>query len=416
VKALAGVGATGSINFMIIGFCMGVCNGFAIPVSHKFGAKDYSGMRQFVANSAWLSALFAAVMTVAVTLLCRNILTWMNTPEDIFEYAYIYILIIFIGIPSSFLYNILSGIIRAMGDSKTPLMFLVVSSVLNIGLDLVCIVVFEMGVAGAAVATVVSQLVSGILCLFYMTKKFPVLHITREEWKVNTGHMKVLCGMGVPMGLQYSITAIGSVILQTAVNSLGSTAVAAVTAAGKVGLFFCCPFDAMGSTMATYAGQNVGAKKLDRLEKGLLSCGILGIVYAVAAFVVLFFFGDKFAQLFVSAKETEVLANARLMLVINSAFYIPLAFVNIVRFMIQGMGFSTFAILAGVFEMVARAIAGIFLVPALGLRGACFASPLAWIFADIFLFPAFIHVRRKLGKMLGYRKAEQVSGDAQKVL
>jgi Na+-driven multidrug efflux pump len=172
----------------------------------------------------------------------------------------------------------------------------------------------------------------------------------------------------------------------------------------------------MGSTMATYAGQNVGAKKLDRLEKGLLSCGILGIVYAVAAFIVLFFFGDKFAQLFVSAKETEVLANARMMLVINSAFYIPLAFVNIVRFMIQGMGFSTFAILAGVFEMVARAIAGIFLVPALGLRGACFASPLAWIFADIFLFPAFIHVRRKLGKMLGYRKAEQVSGDAKQVL
>ncbi len=400
VKALASVGATGSINFMIIGFCMGVCNGFAIPVSHKFGARDYSGMRQFAANSAWLSIAFSIVMTGAVTLLCRNILTWMNTPEDIFENAYRYILIIFIGIPATFLYNILSGIIRSMGDSKTPLVFLVISSLLNIGLDLLCIVTFQMGVAGAAVATVVSQLISGLLCLFYMMKKFEILRITKEEWKMNPDHMKVLCSMGVPMGLQYSITAIGSVIVQTAVNSLGSVAVASVTAAGKVSMFFCCPFDAMGSTMATYGGQNVGAKKLDRLGRGLFSCSILGIVYSVVAFGVMFFFGDKFAQLFVDAQETQILANARTMLIVNSAFYIPLAFVNIVRFMIQGMGFSTFAVLAGVFEMVARTLAGLFLVPEFGFLGACFANPLAWIFADSFLIPAYIHVRRKLDRMM----------------
>lgn len=400
VNALASVGATGSINFMIIGFCMGVCNGFAIPVAHKFGAKDYSGMRQFVANSAWLSAIFAIIMTVVVTLLCRNILTWMNTPGDIFENAYSYILIIFIGIPATYLYNILSGIIRSMGDSKTPLVFLVISSVLNIGLDLLCIVTFQMGVAGAAIATVVSQLISGLLCLFYMMKKFEILHITKEEWKMNPDHMKVLCGMGVPMGLQYSITAIGSVILQTAVNSLGSVAVASVTAASKVSMFFCCPFDAMGSTMATYGGQNVGAKKLDRLGKGLFSCSILGVAYSICAFGIMFFFGDKFAQLFVNAQETEILANARMMLIVNSAFYIPLAFVNIIRFMIQGMGFSTFAILAGVFEMVARTLAGLFLVPRFGFFGACFANPLAWIFADIFLIPAYIHVRRKLNRMM----------------
>lgn len=400
VNALASVGATGSINFMIIGFCMGVCNGFAIPVSHKFGARDYSGMRQFVANSAWLSIAFSVVMTAAVTLLCRNILTWMNTPEDIFENAYSYILIIFIGIPATFLYNILSGIIRSMGDSKTPLVFLVISSLLNIGLDLLCIVTFQMGVAGAAVATVVSQLISGLLCLFYMMKKFEILRITKEEWKMNPDHMKVLCSMGVPMGLQYSITAIGSVIVQTAVNSLGSVAVASVTAASKVSMFFCCPFDAMGSTMATYGGQNVGAKKLDRLGRGLFSCSILGILYSVFAFGIMFFFGDKFAQLFVDAQETQILANARTMLIVNSAFYIPLAFVNIVRFMIQGMGFSTFAVLAGVFEMVARTLAGLFLVPEFGFLGACFANPLAWIFADSFLIPAYIHVRRKLDRMM----------------
>lgn len=401
VKALAGVGSTGSLNFMIIGFCMGVCNGFAIPVAHKFGAKDFSGMRQFIANSVWLSAGFAVAMTTAVVLLCRNILTWMNTPADIFEYAYTYILIIFWGIPASYLYNLLSGIIRSMGDSKTPLMFLLLSSVLNIGLDLLCILTFRMGIAGAAVATVVSQLISGVLCLFYMRKKFDILKIEKEEWKVNFSYMKTLCGMGVPMGLQYSITAIGSVILQTSVNSLGSVAVAAVTAAGKVSMFFSCPFDAMGSTMATYGGQNVGAKKLDRLGKGLFSCSVLGIVYALAAFVALFFWGDIFIGMFVKEGSAEIMTQARQMLIVISAFYIPLAFVNIIRFMIQGMGFSAFAVLAGVCEMAARALAGLFLVPAFGFTGACYASPLAWLLADAFLIPAYVHVRRKLGRMMG---------------
>ena len=396
MNALAGVGATGSVNFMIVGFCMGVCGGFAIPVAHKFGARDYSGMRQVIANCVWLSAGFALVITVAVCLLCRNILMWMNTPEDIFADAYIYILIIFMGIPASFLYNILSGIIRSMGDSKTPLAFLTLSSFLNIGLDLLCILVFRMGVAGAAVATVVSQLVSGLLCLLYMMKKFEILHISKEEWRVNPGHMKMLCGMGIPMGLQYSITAIGSVILQTAVNGLGSLAVASVTTASKVSMFFCCPFDAMGATMATYGGQNVGAKKLDRVGEGLRSCTLLGASYAVIAFVVMYFFGDDLAALFVDEAGGRMLADARTFLVINSAFFIPLALVNIVRFLIQGMGFSAFAILAGVFEMAARTLAGLVLVPKLGFIGACFASPLAWVAADLFLIPAYLHVKHKL--------------------
>lgn len=398
MQALAGVGATGSINFMIVGFCMGVCSGFAIPVAHKFGAKDYSGMRRVVANCVWLSIAFAAVMTIAVCLLCRNILMWMNTPEDIFQDSYSYILIIFMGIPATYLYNILSGIIRSMGDSKTPLVFLTLSSFMNIGLDLACILGFHMGVAGAAVATVVSQLVSGILCLIYLIKKFEILHISGEEWKIDVGYMKMLCGMGIPMGLQYSITAIGSVILQTAVNGLGSLAVASVTAGSKVSMFFCCPFDAMGSTMATYGGQNVGAKNLDRVGKGLKDCVILGTIYSLVAFVIMYFFGADLASLFVD-EGGQMLENARTFLIVNSAFFIPLALVNIIRFLIQGMGFSTFAILAGVFEMVARTLAGLVLVPRLGFIGACFASPLAWIFADIFLIPAYIHVRRKLQKM-----------------
>lgn len=401
MNALAGVGATGSINFMIVGFCMGVCSGFAIPVAHKFGAKDYSGMRQVVANCVWLSLIFSMVMTVIVVLLCKNILIWMKTPEDIFADSYAYIVIIFAGIPAIYLYNMLSGIIRSMGDSKTPLVFLTLSSFLNIGLDLLCILVFQMGVAGAAVATVASQLISGGLCLLYMIKKFEILHIKKEEWRLNPAHVRSLCGMGVPMGLQYSITAIGSVILQTSVNTLGSLAVASVTAGGKVSMFFCCPFDAMGSTMATYGGQNVGAKKLERLGTGLKNCIWLGIGYSLIAFVALYFFGGNLASLFVDSAEQEMLDNARLFLIINSAFYIPLALVNIIRFMIQGVGFGTFAILAGVFEMIARTIGGLVLVPAFGFTGACFASPLAWLFADAFLIPAYIHVRRKLEKMMG---------------
>ena len=400
VNALAGVGSTGSINFLIIGFCMGVCNGFAIPLAHKFGAKDYSGLRQFMANCVWLSVLFAAVMTLATVLLCRQMLILMKTPGDIFDYAYSYILIIFIGIPGTFLYNMLSGIIRALGDSKTPLVFLTLSSVLNIALDLLCIISFQMGVAGAAIATVVSQTVSGLLCLIYMIKKFPILRIEKAEWRINLSHMKTLCGMGIPMGLQYSITAIGSVILQTSVNTLGAVAVSSVTAANKVGMFFCCPFDAMGSTMATYGGQNVGAKKLERLGTGLRACVILGAVYSILAFVVLSLFGDRLSALFVDSADPQLLANAKLLLTINSAFYIPLALVNIVRFLIQGMGYSTFAILAGVCEMVARSLAGLFLVPNFGFVGVCLASPLAWIFADAFLIPAYVHVRKKLERIL----------------
>lgn len=399
VNALAGVGSTGSINFLIIGFCMGVCNGFAIPLAHKFGAKDYSGLRQYVANSMWLAILFAAVMTAVTCILCRPMLVLMKTPEDIFADAYIYILIIFIGIPATYLYNMLSGIIRAMGDSRTPLVFLTLSSLLNIVLDLLCIIVFKMGVAGAAVATVVSQGASGILCLFYMMKKFPVLKMEREEWRLNLSHMRVLCGMGIPMGLQYSITAIGSVILQTAVNTLGAGAVAAVTAASKVSIFFSCPFDAMGSTMATYCGQNIGAKKLERISEGFKACSVLGIAYSIVAFLILFAFGDKLAGLFVSTADAGLLEQARMFLIVTSAFYILLAFVNIVRFMIQGMGFGAFAILAGVCEMAARAIAGLLLVPAFGFIGVCLASPLAWLFADAFLFPAYVHVKKKLGKL-----------------
>ena len=345
VNALAAVGATGSINFMIIGFCMGVCSGFAIPVAQRFGAGDYHALRKYVANSVWLSAIFAGVMTIVVCVLCRQILLWMRTPQDIFDGAYSYIFVIFVGIPVTYLYNLLSGIIRSLGDSRSPLIFLVFSSLLNIALDLILILSFHLGVAGAAYATVISQAVSGM-------------------------------------------------------NTLGSTAVASVTAGSKVGMFFACPFDAMGATMTTYAGQNVGAGKVDRVGRGMKACCIIGAVYSAAAFVVLYFFGEQVSLLFVDATEQEILHNSWLFLTINAAFYLLLALVNIVRFTIQGLGFSYLAILAGVCEMAARSVVGIFFVPLIGYKAACFASPMAWLCADLFLIPAFMYASKTLKRRL----------------
>ena len=396
VSALASVGSTSSINLMIIGFCTGVCSGFSIPVAQRFGAGDHHGLRCFVANAGWLSAIFSAVMTVIVCFLCMDILRWMDTPDDIIQGAYDYIFIIFAGIPVTYLYNILAGIIRSLGDSRTPVYFLLLSSVINIFLDLFTILVMGMGVEGAAYATVISQAISGVLCFLYMRSHFPILRMTREERKFNLRMAKILCGIGVPMGLQYSITAIGSVILQTAVNGLGSLYVAAISAGNKLTLFFTCPFDALGATMATWAGQNVGAGKIDRVKEGVKYALLIGCVYAVAAFVILTLFSKYLALLFLDADEVSTIGNVSLFLFGNSLFYIALVFVNVVRFSIQGMGFSTFAILAGVFEMFARTFAGMCLVPIFGYPAACFASPMAWIAADIFLVPAFLHCIKRL--------------------
>lgn len=404
VKALAAVGSTGSINFMIIGFCLGVCSGFAIPVAQKFGEKNMKALRRFVANSGWLAAIFAVVMTFAVCMFCRDILVLMQTPEDIIEGAYSYIFVIFLGIPATYLYNLLSCTIRSLGDSTTPLIFLVFSSVVNVLLDLFTILVLDMGVAGAGWATITAQAVSGILCLIYMRRKFTILKMDEEEWKPDRHYMKILCNMGIPMGLQYSITAIGSVILQTSVNSLGSMAVASVTAGSKISMFFCCPFDALGSTMATYGGQNVGARKLDRIDKGLKAGTLIGCIYAVAAFAVLLFMGQWVALMFVDPGETEILKNTQLFLIANSLFFIPLLGVNVVRFMIQGLGYPRLAILAGVCEMAARSFVGFCLVPLFGYLAVCIANPVAWIAADLFLIPAYRYVMKSLGRMF-YGKA-----------
>lgn len=396
VEALAGVGATGSINFMIIGFCMGVCKGFVIPVAQCFGAKKPADLRKYVFNGYICSIVFAIVLTLASVIFCRRILIIMNTPADIIDHAYNYIVVIFIGIPTVFLYNMVSGVIRSLGDSKTPVVFLVLSSIINVVLDFFLILVCKMGVAGAGWATVTSQLISGLTCLIYMYKKYDILKGDKSERVLDRRFITNLCMNGVPMGLQYSITAIGSTILQAAVNTLGSTYVAAMTAGSKMFNFTCCPFDALGSTMATYAGQNVGAAKIKRLGQGVRSAMIIGSVYSVLSLIALYFTTDYIALLFVNASETTIIALTRQFILASACFYIPLTGVNVVRFCIQGMGFSVFAISAGILEMIGRAFAAIILIPNIGFMGACLASPIAWIAADAFLFPAFIHCAKKL--------------------
>ena len=398
-EAYSGMGSTGAVNFLIMGFCMGVCNGFAIPIAQRFGARDYKSMRKFFTHAIILCSVFAVVMTFFVSIFCKQILVIMRTPDSILTYAYKYIIVIFLGIPATYMYNLLSATIRALGDSKHPVQYLIIGSVANIAFDLLFILVFHWGIFGAAFATVVSQLIAGTLCLLYIVRKIDILRLSKVDWQTDKSHFLILLNMGVPMGLQYSITAIGSVILQTAINGLGEDAVTAVTTASKVSMFFCIPFDALGSTMATYGGQNVGAKKLDHLTMGLRAAVKIGSIYSILAFVVLAFFGRNFAMIFLDASEVTCLDNAHLFLIYNSLFYIPLALVNIVRFLIQGMGYSMFAVLAGVMEMIGRSLVAVLLVPNLGFTAICLASPVAWILADAFLIPAFITVRNKLQRI-----------------
>ena len=405
VDPFAGVGSTGSLNFIVIGFCMGLCSGFSVPISQSFGAKDFPLLRKMVTNSVWLCTFFSVVITTLMLLFCRPVLTWMNTPENIFEYAYIYIFIIFAGIPCTILYNMTAAILRALGDSKSPIIFLAISSAINIGLDLLLIIVFRMGVDGAALATVVSQGVSGVISIIYIKKKFDILAMEKGDWKLERHLAGKLTGVGSPMGLQYSITGIGSVILQTAVNGLGSIYVASMTAGSKINIFLACPFDALGQTMAPYAGQNIGARKLDRVGKGLRAACIIGFIVSGLMVIVVKLFGDQLTMLFLDEKDPVIMQNSTQFLIIVSAFYCLLTLVNTVRFTIQGMGFSSLAIIAGVMEMIARGIAGMLLVPAFGYLGACYSSPLAWLLADAFLIPAFFLCKRKVARQLEVGKA-----------
>ena len=412
-EKLAAVGATGSVNFLVIGLCLGFCSGFAIPIAQAFGAKDEHEVRRCVWHAVTLSAVLSLAFGLAATLLCKPLLRLMNTPEEILESSASYIRIIFAAIPCCVLYNMASGILRSLGDSRTPVLFLVLASLVNIVLDLFLIIACGMGVAGAAVATAVSQLIAGLGCVAVMRRRFPILKLKKEDRRFSIRRARAMLGVGLPMGLQFSITAIGSVMVQWSVNGLGVDAVAAVSAAGKLSMFFACVFDALASTMATFAGQNVGARKLDRVKQGLDAASILGGVYCVIALGVVLLFGDKMLGLFIDGGQNAAVMDMGFRyLKINAAFYVPLLFVNILRLCIQGMGYTRVAMFAGLSEMVARIAVALFVVPAAGFTGACFANPAAWVMADLFLFPCCFRLLRTLhGRLLPGVEADE-PGDA----
>ena len=357
-KALASVGASSSIQFLVLGFCMGSCTGFGVPVAKYFGAEKIEKMRDYIFNGAVLCAGIAVILTALCSVLCPQILHILSVPEDIYDNAYSYLLIIFLGIPFTILYNYLSSILRSVGDSRTPFIFLALSAVLNIFLDLFCIVVLKLGCAGAAIAT------------------------------------------GMPTGLQFSITAIGSMVMQSANNGLGSTYVSAFTAAMKIKQFTMCPFDAIATSASVFCSQNLGAGQSDRIKKGL-RCGItVGVGYGIVAGILLIFAGHTLSMLFVGKSAVAVLDASAKYLRCMGFFYWSLGILNVARMVTQGLGYSGRAVFSGVTEMIARTVVCLGFVGTFGFTAICFADQTAWITATCYIFPTCLWCIRKSTKML----------------
>ena len=370
--------------------------------AQKFGAGDMKGMRKTVAGAGILSLLVGALLTVLFMAFMKPLLILMNTPEDIFADAYAYIMIVSGGILAQMLYNLLSSILRALGNSKLPLLFLVISALLNIVLDLVFIVGFGMGAKGAAVATVIAQGVSGILCLFYIIAKIPILHLKREDLDVGSTIYQNQLRIGLPMALQYSITAIGTMMVQSSLNILGSTLVAAYTAAGKIEQVVTQAYVAMGTTMATYAAQNMGAGSVKRIREGFKACTIIGVIYSFVAAAFIMTVGKYMTYLFVSEDVEIIMSSVDIYLKCIGIFFIPLAVVNIYRNGIQGLGYGLLPMMAGVAELIGRGVVAVIAGAKRSYTGVCMAGPAAWVLAGGLLIAMYYFIMNvNMRKMFG---------------
>ena len=385
VEALAAVGSTGSMFFLVNGMILGLTSGFGVLVAQKFGAKDEVAIKKAVASNIILTLVLTVFITIIALLVKNPLLRMMNTPDNIFNDASTYITIIFAGIITQALYNMAAGILRALGDSKTPLYFLMVSSIVNVILDLVFIINFKMGVSGAAYATNIAQGFSAVLCLIYSYKKFQVLRLKKEDFKVElsyyTKHLKV----GVPMGLQFSVTAVGIIIVQSAINVFGSTVIASYTASSKVLQLVMQPATSFGVTIANYSGQNLGAGRFDRIKSGMKIMNKVSIITSLLAGLVLIFLGKYFVRLFIENPTTEIFTYSQLVFNYSAVFFIPLGFIFVYRNVRQGMGESFMPMMAGVLELIARSIVAFTLPKYIGFTGICLSDPVAWIAASVFL-------------------------------
>ncbi len=398
VEALAAVGATGMIIFLIFGFMSGLTTGFTVLTSQKFGASDLEGVKKSVGSAAILSIIITVIAT-ALSVLCMNwLLRMLNTPENIYQMSYDYIIIICAGMAACVLYNLMSALLRSVGNSIIPLVFLIISAVLNIFLDLLLIVVFHMGVAGAAVATIAAQGVSGIACLVYVAKKVPILCIEKGHWKLHDCYARTQMNIGVPMALQFSITAVGALILQGALNMLGSTVIAAYTAASKAEQLLTQPFLAIGMTMATYGAQNYGVNDIKRIRQGTRVSCILTIVYAVLIAFVANAFIDQIMGVFVTGDISQMVFYGKTYIGIISVFFIPLGMIFIFRNVMQGMGFPMMPMLAGVMELIGRGVVSMIAAQYLSFEGIAVSNPAAWLLADVLLIPAYFYTIKKVSK------------------
>lgn len=398
---LSAVGSTGSLNFLVIGFVSGFTTGLSIPLSRAFGEGDHKKVRRLYINTIYLTALATAVLTAATYFLTPGVLRVMNTPEEIFSMAYDYIGTVFKGLAAILFYNLFACVMRALGDSKTPLLLLVFSSLLNIVLDLFFVIKLKMACKGVAIATVTAQMVSAALAFVIILKRYDILRLTREDLKPQPALCGSLLYNGLPMALQLSVTATGAVMLQSAVNTLGETAIAAVTVASKIQLFLVMPAESVGLTMATYCGQNLGAGKLDRIREGIIKALLISEAYNIIMMAVAYFFAGDLATLFVTGDQTEVISLVEKFLHTCLIFYPGLALLFPLRNSVQGLGYSIPAMLAGVFELAGRCIMGLVAVPRFGFTAVCFANPTAWIAAVILLLPVLLIVLNKLKKRLG---------------
>ncbi len=396
LNAFAAVGATGALNFLIIGFATGACSGLAIPIAQSFGAGDYDAVRRRTAQLIWIGTILTAVISLICFAFTDDLLRAMNTPEEIYADAYRYIFIVFMGVGATMLYNLSSAVLRSLGDSRTPLHFLIGAVMVNIFLDILFMKYLHMGVEGAAWATVISQTASGSACVLYMMKKIPMLKMEKEDLKPNVHRMLYMSSIGVPMGLQFAITAVGSIILQSAVNGLGSEAVAAVSAASRIHNVVAAPLESCGVAMATYCGQNLGAGEYDRIRHGIWSTMGAAMIYCAAAFVFNYSAGGAMTSLFISGSDPMLLQDVQKYLTIQAVFYPMLAVIFIFRNGLQGMGFSKQAMMAGVSELAARALVSFGLVGKFGFMAVCYANPAAWLFADAVLLMLYFREMRSI--------------------
>lgn len=407
VDALAAVGATGSVTFLILGFTQGLTTGFTVLTAQRFGAGDREGMRKSIGSAAVLSVIVTAVMTFVSMACMDKLLRLMNTPENIFDMTKSYIMIICAGICCSVLYNLLASILRAIGNSVAPLVLLVISAVVNIVLDYVLIVYGNMGVEGAAYATIISQGLSGVLCLIYIIVKVPALHVEKRHFILEAHCVKNQMGIGIPMALQFSITAVGTILVQAALNLLGSNVVASYSVSCKVEQLVTQAFNAMGVTMATYCAQNRGINDLDRIKAGVKAANVMSAVYAVIVYALLFPILPYAVRLFVTENVEMVYGYARTYITICGLFFIPLGMIFIFRNALQGCGFGFMPMMGGVVELLSRCAAAFVAAKFLSYEGVCFANAGAWLTAGIFLWIAY-HILFQ--KMVREKKAHEDLG------